>query len=775
MHAHRAKFLQIFFYFLHRKYSMQSLNELTSKMSQQLFLLFTLLTVALAYQAQKYVGKNTSFEGQKGRWTVLLESSQSTEEELESRCNKLTELIENATIKIVETDQGNYSFQTPLLFTTPYKTLRSGIIRSSLHGNGSQILISAIGVVLSNLNLTGSWEIVISDNSSLILQNMVVDSAVVSLGIHSFLSVEGSLFSRAATSLAPSALAVTGGPSTVTVRDTQFMDVLPGSLLSVAGDGNAIFLEQVYFQSAEPVSTWPYPDACTQRIRTVCLVLDGDGLLADVRRTSYRWCGHGGLTFTGSNSTLRVFDSSFFGGHSSGGSGILAAGPHLTVAVSHSAFSGHWADGLGGALLLTGDDGVLQLESCAVVGNQAGLGGAGVALLGAGARVVLRACNVTDNVLYTGPGGGLLLNGTGIGGIAEFFGCAFGRNVALTRGGGALVLSFDAVSVRGCHFEGNQAAAGAGASLEVRTANISSTVFARNVARGGDGGGFCYSYAADASASLEVRGSNFSDNFAGSGGGLSILTTGTAFLAGTGIVSNTALDQNGGGGIWFQTVDGISGSDASVAAGAGLIMSGCNVSSNQARGGDGGGIAVAGGALLVDGTAISANTAAGGGGGIALAGYPGGGSSGVARAAEWRVTRSHIFENAAASFGGGIVVRGAASSFTELASGPGIPIALLLTTTPAAGSTANVSVLCRGRGSIEDFNGVVIPVTLRTAALNGGGGGGGEVAAIGAPTVAYSSPVNGVNDSLALLFTVLPDSRIALVYLQARRFNALGR
>ena len=144
-----------------------------------------------------------------------------------------------------------------------------------------------------------------------------------------------------------------------------------------------------------------------------------------------------------------------------------------------------------------------------------------MALRGAGGKLVLRGCNVTDNIGYAGDGGGALLEvgdgGGGGGGAAELEGCLFARNVANGGGGGAAVRGGTA-AIRSCRFTGNEATAGAGALIAVLRATVSDSVFEANVARGGGGGGLLYEVCdggdGDGGAALEVDGGAFIGNLA---------------------------------------------------------------------------------------------------------------------------------------------------------------------------------------------------------------------------------------------------------------------
>jgi hypothetical protein len=513
------------------------------------------------------------------------------------------------------------------------------------------------------------------------------------LGYNSNLSLVGVSLSRLPTSSAFSlpatagasaaALDISGGPGIVRLRETSISDDFEGPLISVMGDRNEVFLDQVSLQSAQLLPVGPVIDTFTGRVPTICLLLTGDGIHAEVRRTRLHWCGAGGVALTGSDGRLHVEDSEFYGGHSGGGGGLLASGPRHNVTMLRSWLRGHWADDIGGAVLMDGDDGVLTLDSCTVEGNQAGAGGAGIALSGARGRLALRDCNITYNVVYFGDGGGVMLDGPN--GTVELSRSSFVGNQAGGGEGGGVAIRGAAASVSLCHFRRNQAGGGGGIRIAAPLAAVISSIFVGNQARGGGGGGLQYRHTTDKDASFEVSGSRFLANMATSGGSMWIQTAGAAALRATAIADNTALGTAGGGGLWFSGV--VSAAAAGVhgdlsGGGGALNVSRCEVIANRASRGGGGGIVVSGGSLTVDSSRIASNHAGGDGGGVSIAGYPlpraagAGGDGGPARFGTWSIASSEISRNTARGAGGGVAVHTKACGVREIATGDGMPIAI---------------------------------------------------------------------------------------------------
>ncbi len=136
-------------------------------------------------------------------------------------------------------------------------------------------------------------------------------------------------------------------------------------------------LRSFHYAHARPQPPGGLLAAATRRVPAVGLALRGRAVRADVRRARVRWCGARGVAFDGAGGALRLADSELVGcaaGNGSeaaaGGGGLRVAGPGQSAVVTRCALRGNWADGLGGAALLEGDDGALELVGCAVIGNQ---------------------------------------------------------------------------------------------------------------------------------------------------------------------------------------------------------------------------------------------------------------------------------------------------------------------------------------------------------------------------------------------------------------------
>jgi hypothetical protein len=564
---------------------------------------------------------------------------------------------------------------------------------------GATIRVSAPNVTLHHLTLVGDWQINIDAAGSLLLSSLHIDQARVRIRNGGELHATGLSVGRLSESDAALHIDATG--ATIRIDHSLFSDGLPGVLLAIRGDDTSVDLQNVTFESAEPLAS---PDLLSVYVAGLFLALNHSS--ATVAHSRFRWCGLGAIRLVGFASSLTVAASHFFQnsavtsfGDDVGGGAIGASGPALSVAVVDCSIVGQWSDTGGGGVSLVGDDGRLHLRGTALDANQAGEAGGAVRFRGARGALVVKGCSMRGNIVFGFDGGAVAFES--VGGAVEIESSRFDGNIAY-RAGGALSLSAARVAVSRCVMEGNVATAGGGVHCVAGEASFADSLIRGNLAGGADGGGvrleFCgASFCGPGGGSLRVNYCTLEGNEAEDGGGIAIIGWGLAVLVGSRIEGNVAFGS-GGGVLHNRTGPGQS--PTVPGRSSDMEMLGCAVAGNVARHGDGGGLAALNGGIRVSESNFSGNEAAlGSGGGLAVSGYPYGSVDG-----SWAVRHCLFRANHAGESGGGVASRNLFFYVDTVSSGYGIPFAL----------RTDLTVLCRGYGVFNDRNVVAFHTQIST-------------------------------------------------------------
>ena len=591
------------------------------------------------------------------------------------------------------------------------------------------IVIAAKGIVFYNLHLVGLWSILIAENCSLTLHKVVLNETKIHIARGGKLMIQDGVVSRTAPS--DTALEISGTGALISISDSLIEDGQEGVLLSIIGDDNSLVLSNVTIQSAPPRAVG---NSLQTEVAVVGLNVSGCRVHTVAYGMLVRWCGLGGIQFSGCNGSLTIDGGLLVGNRGLGdGGGISVAGPDLAVAVLRSVIRGSLTDNDGGGIAVEGNGSSLLLRGTLLHGNQAGNNGGAVAFRGALGRLEMDSCDVADNLHYGLDGGAVIAQSDG--GEVLISNCSFSRNICMIQGGGIAAWAAY-VRLVGCVFDGNDAASGGGARIEAPLAEVADCNFTSNTARAGPGGGLSFAFGGPGTAALIVAGSVFEGNFAQDGGGASVQGAAAARVSDCVFVGNVA--SGAGGGLWYEALNGS-------ADGAGLEVAGTVVRGNAAEGGSGGGLSVVGGLLRLRGSWVHWNAAgASGGGGIALSGSTG--FRAETEDADWLVEGSSVAGNEALGPGGGVVVDNTSARLEVVTQGRGLPFALL---------PGGVSVACRGAGDPQD---------LSVEAFDGKNG---------SKTVPFLRGVGNVGDSdaytfadpEALILAVSTDGAVALTYL----------
>jgi len=302
----------------------------------------------------------------------------------------------------------------------------------------------------------------------------------------------------------------------------------------------------------------------------------------------------------------------------------------------------------------------LNMEGCDVSHNTADGNGGGVWAV----DVTLVDCTVTDNDA-TGllpPSGGALSTGWG-GGIyardaAALTGCVVSDNVALT-GGGAMWAGIAVMT--DCIVADNMASASGG--VGTNSATLTNCTFSDNEATTGNGGGFS---ADSPSITSQLTNCRLTGNKAGNSGGAIWVGGGTVTLVKCTVSSNEAIGGNGGGVYGNATLTDctVTGNKAlapltppiSFGIGGGIYgethtLNGCTLADNEAR--DGGGIR--GNSVALTNCTLFNNSSFNSGGGI--------------NAANAALTNCTVTLNTATNDGGGIFALTSADMKGSIVSG----------------------------------------------------------------------------------------------------------
>ncbi|NLX14026.1 MAG: hypothetical protein GXY44_10290 [Phycisphaerales bacterium] len=490
----------------------------------------------------------------------------------------------------------------------------------------------------------------------------------------------------------------------------------------------------------------------------------------------YRGSGNfGGALRLSGNANVAFNNCTFRACQARDGGAVHVSDGGTLVSFTNCRFESNHATSSGGAVNLANvpkdEDHVPILTNCTFVGNTAGSSGGGIAAN----QCRLIDCTFAQNSAFTGGGGAFAANailtdcvftdntaqnGAGVSAreYSTITGCVFARNIAERDGGG--IKAANGVSIQNCVLDANQAGEDGGgihANIvsEGKPLFIVGCVFTENSA-GKDGGGIWCD-------GTEVSQVELIDNTAGQrGGGIrasySRIHSGFLLRNRAGTAGNAFYSQ--GGGIYLEQSN----------------VTNCQLTSNEAIEGDGGGIFVQGSLSDIAVTSVIAdvyaayNTARNGGGlgsdkDVYVlsssfmdneASYRGGGIYAIGQAERWYplVSLCQIENNSAPQGGGAHIAEGdiMASTITgNVASQWGGGLSLFKST--ASQCTVNDNTATTGGGGIWTGMGcsildcVVTDNTLTDSASTGGGGiacAGGTV--VSGMTVHGNSPTNCNSD-----------------------------
>lgn len=328
----------------------------------------------------------------------------------------------------------------------------------------------------------------------------------------------------------------------------------------------------------------------------------------------------GALRLTG-DTTAAFRNSTFNSCNARNGGAVYVSDIGAIVSFENCRFTSNHATSSGGALNLSNsprdEQHVPILTNCTFTGNTADSSGGGIAV---GQDCRITACTFTGNAAYTGGGGHFGRN-------AKITNCVFTDNTA-QNGGGAYANEYSSFSE--CSFVRNLAQRDGGGIKAGNGVSIEDCTLDNNQA--GENGGAVYANLVSAGKTLFIVGCSISENSAGENGG-GIWCDGTE-VSRIELIDNTAGRRGGG---MYATHSRVSsgyiirnragtGGDPLHSEGGGIYLehtsvSNCQLTSNEAIDGNGGGIYAQG---SISDTAVppvisdvyaSFNTARNGGGG----------------------------------------------------------------------------------------------------------------------------------------------------------------
>ncbi|HSW46071.1 MAG TPA: hypothetical protein VLM89_10925, partial [Phycisphaerae bacterium] len=305
----------------------------------------------------------------------------------------------------------------------------------------------------------------------------------------------------------------------------------------------------------------------------------------------YRGSGNlgGALRLTG-DTTAKFRNCTFRSCKARNGGAIYVSDIGTIVSLENCRFESNQATSSGGALNLSNspkdDAHVPILTNCTFTGNTADSSGGGIA---AGQICRLTDCTFTQNSAYTGGGGSF-------GSKAELIGCFFTANTA-KNGAGAHADEYS--SFTDCYFGNNIAERDGGGIKAGNGVSIQDCTLDNNQA--GEDGGAIHANRVSGGKTLFIVGCGISENSAGKDGG-GIWCDGTE-VSQVELIENTAGQRGGGiyadhsriaSGSLFRNKAG-TGGNSYYSEGGGIYLeqtnvSNCQLISNEAIDGNGGGI-----------------------------------------------------------------------------------------------------------------------------------------------------------------------------------------